>query len=158
MFAASLLITIRQFASGGRKFVNVSSRVARWCVFKPKLPIWVNFRGSWTRKCWYILWPIGIYFGTLVNFIGICKFSGNLIYFFCFGTFFQEKSGNPGLALTPMNASIYYRDQSSTFQQKKKRERDVEIGNCRKKWKTAVSAIWLQSVFTGLNVIKSNSA
>jgi hypothetical protein len=157
MFAASLLITIRQFASGGRKFVNVSSRVARWCVFKPKLPIWVNFRGSWTRKCWYILWPIGIYFGTLVNFIGICKFSGNLIYFSPFWYIFSRKIWQPR-SRAHANECKYLLPRPIEYISTKKWERDVEIGNCRKKWKTAVSAIWLQSVFTGLNVIKSNSA
>jgi hypothetical protein len=33
----------------------VSGRVARWFVFKPKIPIWVNFGGSWNGKSWYIL-------------------------------------------------------------------------------------------------------
>jgi hypothetical protein len=31
------------------------SRVARWFVFKPKIPIWVNFVGPWNVKCGYIL-------------------------------------------------------------------------------------------------------
>jgi hypothetical protein len=30
-------------------------RVARWFVFKPKIPIWVNFGGPCNGKCWYIL-------------------------------------------------------------------------------------------------------
>jgi hypothetical protein len=30
-------------------------RVARWFVFKPKIPIWVNFGGPLNGKCWYIL-------------------------------------------------------------------------------------------------------
>jgi hypothetical protein len=30
-------------------------RVARWFVFKPKIPIWVNFGGSCYAKSWYIL-------------------------------------------------------------------------------------------------------
>jgi hypothetical protein len=29
--------------------------VARWFVFKPKSPIWVNFGGSRYGKSWYIL-------------------------------------------------------------------------------------------------------
>jgi hypothetical protein len=30
-------------------------RVARWFVFKPKIPIWVNTGGSSYGKSWYIL-------------------------------------------------------------------------------------------------------
>jgi hypothetical protein len=48
---------------------KVRFRVARWYIFKPKIPLWVNFRGSWNGKGWYILWPFGIYilrpFGTV---------------------------------------------------------------------------------------------
>jgi hypothetical protein len=32
-------------------------RVARWHIFKPKIPIWVNFGGPWKGKGWYILYP-----------------------------------------------------------------------------------------------------
>jgi hypothetical protein len=45
---------------------GVSSRVARWFVFKPKIPIWVNFEGPLNGKCWYILWPFVIIYGSLV--------------------------------------------------------------------------------------------
>jgi hypothetical protein len=31
------------------------SRVARWFIFKPKIPIWVYFGGPWYGKCWYFL-------------------------------------------------------------------------------------------------------
>jgi hypothetical protein len=30
----------------------VFCRVARWFVFKPKIPIWVNFEGSCNGKSW----------------------------------------------------------------------------------------------------------
>jgi hypothetical protein len=36
----------------------VAARYARWFVFKPKIQIWVNFGGSCTGKCWYILWTL----------------------------------------------------------------------------------------------------
>jgi hypothetical protein len=49
---------------------NVSARVARWFVFKPKIPIWVNLEGLGTENAgifsghleyftanWYILLP-----------------------------------------------------------------------------------------------------
>jgi hypothetical protein len=35
-------------------------RVARWYIFKPKIPIWVHFESPWTGKVWLILWPFGI--------------------------------------------------------------------------------------------------
>jgi hypothetical protein len=42
------------------------SMVARWFVFKPKIPIWLNFGGPYKGKCWYILWSFGIFYGHLV--------------------------------------------------------------------------------------------
>jgi hypothetical protein len=33
---------------------SISYRVARWFVFKPKIPIWVNFEEPLNGKCWYI--------------------------------------------------------------------------------------------------------
>jgi hypothetical protein len=41
-------------------------RVARWHVFKPKIPIGVNLAGSWNGKCWRILWSFGIFYVHLV--------------------------------------------------------------------------------------------
>jgi hypothetical protein len=61
--------------------LSIPSRVARWHIFKPKFPIWVNFGGPWVGKCWYILWPFGIFYGYLGYVITIC-------YILCsFGTF-----------------------------------------------------------------------
>jgi hypothetical protein len=45
------------------RFFGLSSRVARWYIFKPKIPIWVNFGGSCNWGCWYISWPFGIFCG-----------------------------------------------------------------------------------------------
>jgi hypothetical protein len=45
-------------------------RVARWHIFKPKFPIWVNFGGPWNGKGWYVIRPFGIYYGHLVYFYG----------------------------------------------------------------------------------------
>jgi hypothetical protein len=46
-------------------------RVDRWYIFKPKIPIWVNFGGSWNGICWYILWPFSIFYGRFVYFVTI---------------------------------------------------------------------------------------
>jgi hypothetical protein len=56
-------------------------RVARWFVFKPKIPIWVNFVGLYNENVckfydhsvyftviWYNLWPFGRVCGRLVYF------------------------------------------------------------------------------------------
>jgi hypothetical protein len=72
------------------------SRVARWYIFKPKIPVWVNFRGSCNGRCWYILLRLGPFYGHLIHFTTICYIlwqSG--IFFPRFGKSHQEKSGNP---------------------------------------------------------------
>jgi thiol-disulfide isomerase/thioredoxin len=45
------------------------------CIFKPKIPIWVNFGGPWIGKCRYIIRPFwnilrefGIFYDHLVHF------------------------------------------------------------------------------------------
>jgi hypothetical protein len=48
-----------------KTFQTVSAGVARWYVFKPKIPIWVNYGGPQSGKCFYILWPFGIFYGEL---------------------------------------------------------------------------------------------
>jgi hypothetical protein len=73
-------------------------RVARWFVFKPKIPIWVNFLGPEIGKCWYILWPFGIFYIHLGNFMIIWVHCVLIWYIFSiFGFMYQDKSGNPGL-------------------------------------------------------------
>jgi hypothetical protein len=46
-------------------------RVARWFVFIPKIQIWVNFGGSCTGRCWYILWTLGPFYILLLYFMEI---------------------------------------------------------------------------------------
>jgi hypothetical protein len=57
----------RSFSSS----LALCSRDARGFVFKPKIPIWVNFGGYWNGKCWYILCPFGLFYGNLVYFVVI---------------------------------------------------------------------------------------
>jgi hypothetical protein len=67
------------------------------CIFKPKIPIWVNFGGSCNWRCWYILCtfgllrPFDIFYDHLVHFVVIWYI------FLRLGMLYQEKSGNPGL-------------------------------------------------------------
>jgi hypothetical protein len=42
----------------------------RWYIFKPKIPIWVNFGGSCDGRCWYILWPL-VYFTVSSVYFGV---------------------------------------------------------------------------------------
>jgi hypothetical protein len=61
-------------------------KVARWYTFKPKIPIWVRYVGSFNGRCWYILCP----FDQSCGHFGV--FYGHLEYIFRFGMFYQEKS------------------------------------------------------------------
>jgi hypothetical protein len=36
-------------------------------IFKPKIPVWVNFWRPWNGKCWYCSCPFGIHYGHLVH-------------------------------------------------------------------------------------------
>jgi hypothetical protein len=45
--------------------IHDRARVARWFIFKPKIPIWVNFGVPWIGKCWYILWQSVLFYGHL---------------------------------------------------------------------------------------------
>jgi hypothetical protein len=46
-------------------------RVARWFVFKPKNPIWVNFGWSCNIKSWYILRAFGLFYCHWKYFMAI---------------------------------------------------------------------------------------
>jgi hypothetical protein len=50
---------------------TASARVARWFVFKPKIPIWEKISGSWIGSCRYILWTFGTFYGHLGYFMTI---------------------------------------------------------------------------------------
>jgi hypothetical protein len=71
-------------------------------IFKPKIPVWVNFGGSCNGRCWYILRPFGPISGHFVYCVAIWYilwlfgiFYGYLVYFSHFGVLYQDKSGNP---------------------------------------------------------------
>jgi hypothetical protein len=61
---------------------SVARRVARWYIFKLKIPIWVNIGGPWNGKGWYILWPFGICYGHLFGIL-----CGHLVIYWPFGAF-----------------------------------------------------------------------
>jgi hypothetical protein len=76
-------------------FSICATRVVRWFIFKPKIPIWANFWGPWMGKCSYIVWPFGILYGHLRYFMTIWNIFRTfgvfmtIWYILCsFGTFF----------------------------------------------------------------------
>jgi hypothetical protein len=69
--------------------MGVEGRVARWYIFKPRIPILGKFWGGLRME------NVGIVFGQLEFYTAIWFVA--LWYIFPrFGTLCQEKSGNPG--------------------------------------------------------------
>jgi hypothetical protein len=62
------LLINRRLGSVSRKkktfFARVGYRVARWYIFKPKIPVWINFEGR-------AMEDLGIFYGHLVIFSAI---------------------------------------------------------------------------------------
>jgi hypothetical protein len=64
---------------------RLQSRVAWWCVFKPKIPLWRVLHWEmlvYFMTIWYIWWPLGILYGYMVYFppfryVVLRKKSGN---------------------------------------------------------------------------------
>jgi hypothetical protein len=72
-----------------------ASRVARWYVFKPKIQIRVNFGGPCIRRCWYILGPLGPFYGLLVYFMDFWYILWLFCIFFPFLVFCAKKIWQP---------------------------------------------------------------
>jgi hypothetical protein len=77
----------------------VSTRVARWHIFKPKISIWVHFGGSCKEICCYKICTFGLFHGYLVYFIVICMCYGYLVHVIPFWKVVSKKFCNPGLNL-----------------------------------------------------------
>jgi hypothetical protein len=73
----------KSFYSIGSTLNEMGSRVARWFIIKPKIPVWVFFGGPKIGKSLYIPWQfsnilrtLGIFYDRLVHFEFIwCIFS-----------------------------------------------------------------------------------
>jgi hypothetical protein len=83
-----VLLTVGRFAS----MRNGEFRVARWFVFKPKIPILVKFGGPWNIKCCDILCQFGVIYSLLVLVPSLWSFGILFSDLVCLD---QEKSGNP---------------------------------------------------------------
>jgi hypothetical protein len=93
-------------------------------IFKPKIPIWVNFGGSSNGRSYFmavwsilrpfgigILWPFGLFYGHLVYLRPLGIFCGHLVNVSRFGMLYQEKSGNPGQERMPSIQRSWDRSQ-----------------------------------------------
>jgi hypothetical protein len=69
--------------------INGSSKGCQMAYFWTKIPIWVNFGGSYDGRCRYILWTFGLHilrtFGILCGTFGLFSH-----------VWVKEKSGSPG--------------------------------------------------------------
>jgi hypothetical protein len=70
-------------------FSNIGKQfgVARWYIFNPKIPIWVNLGVSCNGRCWYS--HLGLFYGHSVNEMVVWSI------FPRFAMLYLEKSGNP---------------------------------------------------------------
>jgi hypothetical protein len=66
----------------------IATRVARWCILKPKIAIWVNFGGSCNGRCWHILLTYGLFYSHLIYF-------GYIWYILWYFPRCDKKSGSP---------------------------------------------------------------
>jgi hypothetical protein len=86
-------------------FCWAKCRVARCFILKPKIPIWANFWGPSMKKCWYILWPFGVFYRHLGNIITIW-------YILCwFGTFYPVWVSSTKKYLATLDLLILTADQ-----------------------------------------------
>jgi hypothetical protein len=68
------------------RFTLACSRVAKWYICMPKIPVWRALE-----------WELLIYFTAILNILWLFGvFCGQLVYFSHFGMPYHEKSGNLG--------------------------------------------------------------
>jgi hypothetical protein len=92
-----------------QQIAQVAARVARWFLFKPKIPIVVNFVRSRNGRCWHILYPFGQFSGQLAYFMAVWHilwpfgiFSPVLVHFFPFWYIVARKIWQPRVAALPL--------------------------------------------------------
>jgi hypothetical protein len=60
-FSAGTFFPVNPWFRETAHYPRIETRVAGWYIFKPKIPIWVNFGGFCNAICMYILWSLGIF-------------------------------------------------------------------------------------------------
>jgi hypothetical protein len=91
-FQQNVLFHKISLSTGKKSVTRIPGRVARWFVFKPKIPIWVNFLGSCNGKSVYVTYDHLVYF-TAIGIIlwPLGKFCRHLVYFPRFWYFVPRK-------------------------------------------------------------------
>jgi hypothetical protein len=67
------------------------SRVARWFILKPKIPIRVHFGAPWKGKCFYIYDHLEYFMAIWYNLWHFGIVGGQLLYSYHFGMFGPRK-------------------------------------------------------------------
>jgi hypothetical protein len=80
--------------SGQKVSSMYPTSVARWYIFKPKIPTWVNFGRSCNGRCWYFLWPFCLFYGQTLSGT-FDTFCGLLVHFFPFWYVVPKKIWQP---------------------------------------------------------------
>jgi hypothetical protein len=81
----SVAAVARVGAENGNSQVNPGLPDGMYTYFHTKIPILKYFEGPLIGKCWYMLWPFGIFYRNLVYFPFASVYCTN-----------KDKSGNPG--------------------------------------------------------------
>jgi hypothetical protein len=95
---------LKRIRNGALALPAVASRAARWFLFRPEIPIWVYFGGTWNGKCCYVY--ILVFSNSLLTLVIFC---GHFVIFIViwyifprFGILCPEKSGTPGRKPSPL--------------------------------------------------------
>jgi hypothetical protein len=72
--------------------IRISISDARWYIFKPKIPFWVNFGRSCNGRCWYFLRPLCLFYGQIVYFMAIWYIMWSFGIFFPVWVYCTEKN------------------------------------------------------------------
>jgi hypothetical protein len=83
-------------------------RVARWHIFKTKIPILVNLGGFCIGRCWYILWTLGPIYGRLVYFEAIWYILWLFGIFFPFWYVVPRKIWHPCFLFAPFFTQFWF--------------------------------------------------
>jgi hypothetical protein len=119
---------------------GLQRRVARWHIFKPKIPILVNFGGYCNGSCWFdfmAIWStvgsFGIFYGHLVYFMSIWYI------LWSFGTFCGNLVNFPKKNLATLLQRAKCLRQSQACWRSRRRLADQVLTSC---WAGALSCGW----------------
>jgi hypothetical protein len=94
-------------SSHSRRFPVLGARLPDGLFSNQKIPILVNFGGPWNGKCYNIVWPLGTFYGHLVQFMSFGYGLWSFGIFFTFWDVWTKKNlatllgGNVALSFRP---------------------------------------------------------